>query len=253
MSGMLFFPPKDASAAVEGKWPVVIWLHEYSYAQGIVNKGPLISALLDAGIAVCIYDQLGFGTRNEEEARLFYQRYPKWSKMGRMVADVRWAVDALIEDERIDLGKIFVAGYSVGATTGLYSAALDERIAGVVSVCGFTPMRTNTEGKTAEGIYEYSHLHGLIPRLGFFAGTEERIPYDFHEILACIAPRPIMVIAPTWDQHANHLDVSRCMEEVKKVYHLLGAGGHVSFHAPDDYNRFSPAMQKLVTEWLSAQ
>ena len=253
MSGMLYFPAKEASTAGNDKWPVVIWLHEYSYAQGIASKGSLINAFLDAGIAVCIYDQLGFGTRNEEEARLFYQRYPKWSKMGRMLADVRWAVDALMENNRIDADKVFVAGYSVGAATGLYSAALDERIAGVVSVCGFTPMRTNTEGKTAEGIYEYSHLHGLIPKLGFFAGMENRIPYDFHEILACIAPRPMLVIAPTWDQYANHTDISRCMEEVKKAYTLLGAGEKVTYHAPDDYNRFSPAMQKQVIDWLSAR
>ena len=175
--------------------------------------------LVDAGYGVYVYDQIGFGTRIEE-GRLFYERFPGWSKMGRMAADVRWSVDALTETGIADPSRIYVAGYSLGGTVGLYSAALDERIAGVVSVCGFTPIRSNMGGKTAEGIYEYSHLHGLIPRLGFFAGEESRIPYDFDEILGCIAPRPMLIIAPEWDQYADKGDIERCINEVRKVYGL---------------------------------
>lgn len=106
-----------------------------------------------------------------------------------MVADVRWAIDELSAIEFLDKNKIMVVGYALGGTVALYSGALDPRISGVVSVSGFTPMRSDTTGKTAEGIYHYSHLHGLLPRLGFFVGEETRIPYDFHEILASLAPQ----------------------------------------------------------------
>ena len=132
------------------------------------------------------------------------------------------AVDALANLDFIDSTKIFVAGYSLGATVGLYAAALDERIAGVVSVAGFTPMRLNTPERGTEGIKAYSHLHGLLPRLGFFVGNEARIPYDFHEILACIAPRPVLVIAPVMDKDANLEDVKNCVEQAGKIYSLYG-------------------------------
>jgi pimeloyl-ACP methyl ester carboxylesterase len=170
-----------------------------------------------------------------------------------MVADVRWAVDALLELDFIDGRKIFVAGYSLGGTVGLYSAAVDDRIAGVVSVCGFTPMRSDTPGKTAEGIYAYSHLHGLLPRLGFFAGKEANIPFDFHEILAAAAPRPLLVVAPTWDQYASFTDIQVCLDEVKNVYQLYGKKNQVELFAPEDYNRFSDAMKDKMISWIKEQ
>ncbi len=249
MFGQLYFPSTKNSIKNDRKMPVIIYLHEYDYPMGYAGSGDIINKMVDAGFAVYAFDQIGFGTRIEE-GRLFYERFPTWSKMGRMVADVRYAVDALSEVEFIDPQKIYTAGYALGATVGLYSAALDERIAGTISVCGFSPMRFNAPGKTAEGIYGYSHLHGLIPRLGFFVGQETRIPWDFDEILACIAPRPVFVIAPSWDQYANLEDVRQCVAQVESVYGLYGSKQNLEVYVPEDYNRFSPAMLQEVLQWL---
>jgi hypothetical protein len=43
-------------------------------------------------------------------------------------------------------------------------------------------------------VARYSHERGLIPRLGFFVGHEDRIPYDFSELLGVLAPRPALVV-----------------------------------------------------------
>ena len=51
----------------------------------------------------------GFGSRIEE-GTLFYHRYPHWSKMGKMVADARGAVEAMINLDFIDGNKVNVAG-----------------------------------------------------------------------------------------------------------------------------------------------
>ena len=248
--GSVYYQADESGKVKAGKQPVVIWLHEYAYSMGIADAGEIISRIVNAGFAVYAADQIGFGTRLVDEARLFYDRFPHWSKMGRMVADVRWTVDALSELEFVDAQRIYVAGYSLGAAVGLYSSALDERIAGLVSVCGFSPMRLNTPGKTAEGIYEYSHLHGLIPRLGFFAKNETRIPYDFHEIIGAIAPRPLLIVAPAWDQYASFIDVQHCLNEATKVYDLYKAKDRITVFAPEDYNRFSDEMKDNVITWM---
>ena len=249
--GTLYYP-KLNSDSVTGKTkiPVVIYLHEYSYPTGY-GRGfqPLLGDLLEQGFAVYSMDQIGFGTRVAEGKR-FYERFPHWSKMGRMVADVRWAIDELSELDFIDSKQIFTAGYSLGGTVALYSAALDERIAGVVSVCGFTPMRPTTPKSGTGGIRRYSHIHGLIPRLGFFVGEESRIPYDFPEILGAIAPRPLLIIAPTWDRFADFNNVQECVNEVRKVYKLYNAAQNLDEFTPEDYNRFSPEMKKEVSDWL---
>jgi len=88
-----------------------------------------------------------------------------------------------------------------------------------------------------------------MPKLGFFAGEEDRIPYDFHEILASIAPRPLLIVAPTWDQYNSSEDVKRAVDEASNVYKLYGAEGKIQLEAPKDYNRFSPEMQEQVVKW----
>lgn len=247
----LYYPKDAAGNMKKGKLPVLIYQHEYDYSKGFSsyhNLQSFFEGMVDLGYAVFSYDMIGFGNRIDEGTR-FYERYPHWSKMGKMVVDLKGAVDALTYLNFVDSTKIFVAGYSLGATVSLYTAALDERIAGVVSVSGFTPMRLDTPDKGTEGIKAFSHLHGLIPRLGFFAGNEDRIPYDFHEILACIAPRPLLVIAPALDKTATLEDVRSSVAEAGKIYKLMGAPNKISIASPDDFNRFTNEMQERIYEW----
>ena len=256
--GNLYFPTDEAGNRTSGDLPVIIYLHEYAYAHGygrfmrelgVENSKSIIQGLVELGYAVYAFDQIGFGTRVEEGTH-FYRKNPHWSKMGKMVENTSAAAEMLANLEGIDPERIYAAGYALGATVGLYTAAVDERIAGVVSVCGFTPMRLDTPDKGTEGIMAYSHLHGLIPRLGFFVDEPGRTPYDFHEILACIAPRPLLVIAPTWDRDATFQDVRTCVTEAEQVYRFYGASGNIELHAPDDYNRFSHDMQQHFYTWI---
>jgi cephalosporin-C deacetylase-like acetyl esterase len=250
--GYLYYPLDEEGKIKNTDLPVVIWLHEYDYSKGFNSyhqAEALLRSMVGNGYGVFTYDMIGFGNRIEEGTR-FYDRYPHWSKLGKMVADVRGAVDAIVNLDFVDETKVYVAGYSLGATVGLYSAALDERIAGAVSVCGFTPMRLDTPDKGTEGIKAYSHLHGLLPRLGFFVNNESHIPYDYHEILACIAPRPLLVIAPLMDKDAVYADVVECIEHTAGVYGLYGKGNRIELFAPDDYNRFSPEMREKMYIWL---
>lgn len=250
--GYLYYP-RDNNGDLKGNnLPVVIYLHEYDYSKGFNSYHKvesLLQSFVDKGFAVFAYDMLGFGHRIEEGSR-FYNRYPHWSKMGKMVVDLRGAVDALSNLEFVDSTRIYAAGYSLGATVALYGAALDERIAGVVSVAGFSPMRLSTPNKGIEGIRAYSHLHGLLPRLGFFVGNEGRTPYDFHEIIASIAPRQILVIAPTMDKDAVLPDVTLAVEKARNIYSLYGAPDNLQLSTPDDFSRYSPAMREKTYEWL---
>ena len=187
--GDLYYP---ANTPPGTKLPTVIWLHGYSYPLGYmwVYRADLhpILALTQAGYAVLAFDQSGFGSRMAETGP-FYDRYPHWSQMGRMVEDARAAIDALEKDSLVDPQRISLFGYSMGGMVGLYTAALDPRVKGVVSISGFTPMRTDVASRGTGGIARYSVERGLIPRLGFFIGHEQQIPYDWDELIATIAPR----------------------------------------------------------------
>ena len=98
----------------------------------------------------------------------------------------------------------------------------------------------------------YSHLNGgQLPRLGFFVNNESHIPTDFHEILACIAPRPLLIIAPEMDKDACVSDVQNCVNQVKKVYELYNRQNNIELFIPDDYNRFSYPMREKTYKWVS--
>lgn len=253
--GYLYYPVDGKGNIKDAKLPIVIYLHEYDYSKGFSSKGydheiqSVFENLTKMGFGVFAFDMIGFGNRMEE-GFYFYERYPKWSKMGKMVADVRGAVDAISNLDFADSSKIFIAGYSLGGTVGLLSAAMDERIAGVVSIAGFTPLRTNTLDRGTEGIKTYSHLHGIIPKLGFFVGHENRIPVDFAEIIARIAPRPVLLIAPLLDKDAHIEDIKSCVEEVEKIYDLYNVKGDIQLFTPNDYNRFSTISRKHLYEWF---
>jgi dienelactone hydrolase len=250
--GNLYQTMKEPGKPVAGKLPVVIFLHGLTYHTGFSQLyADFVEKMVGRGFVVFAFDMLGCGSRIQEGTR-FYERYPHWSKLGKMVADVSSATDMLERLDFVDRERIYIAGYSLGATVGLFSAALDERIAGIASVCGFTPMRPSKGHAEIEGIRMYSHLHGLLPRLGFFTDDPSRIPVDYNEILACIAPRPLLVVSPILDRTAVSSDISSCLKQVREVYQLQGMEKNITFSEPHDYNHFHPSRQDEVLNWLDA-
>jgi hypothetical protein len=69
-------------------------------------------------------------------------------------------------------------------------------------------------------------------------------------VLALIAPRPAVIVAPKLDYHATAADVRACVEAADKVYELLAAKGKLVLLEPEDYGRFSPALQQVAFDAL---
>ncbi len=253
--GNLYYNPTVKSPA-----PAVIWLHPYSYHSGY-NEGygvqgtTVYHRLARQGYVVLAYDQCGFGLRLLE-GRDFYEDYPHWSRLGRMVYDVRSAVDFLAEGQGhaksemppIDRERIYVLGYSLGGMVGLYATALDERIAGVASFSGFTPLRTDTDAKTTGGIRRLWQWHALQPKLGLFQGREQEIPYDFDDVIAQIAPRPCLIVSPQRNRNADFEDIVACIERAREAWQAPNRLQHLT---PDDIDRFQKDQHTLFTNWCA--
>jgi len=171
--------------------------------------------------------------------------------MGKMVTDSRAALDAGAALDAIDPERIYAVGYALGGKIGLLTAALDERIKALAVVSGFDPLRLDSPEKGVEGVRQYSHLHGLIPRLGFFVGCEDRLPLDFDEVLALVAPRPALIVAPTLDRYARVEDVRREVEEVRRIYERHGRASALELKTPLEFNRFSDDLREQVCDWLA--
>ncbi len=265
-SGCLYLPK-----TYDGSKPVIIWLHPFSFPTGYKaayaaehdtwKAYDIIHAVPKAGFPVFTFDQLGFVRRIPEGAD-FYTRYPGWSKMGKMVRDVQSAVDFLrngesrdsfVTNSRFDVGDlgldrtpIYCVGYSLGGMVSLFSAALDDRISGVASFCGFTPMRTDTDSKSTGGLRRFWEWYGLLPRLGLYHGREHELPFDYEDVLDLIAPRECLLVTPIHDRDADYQDVCACIAKVRTAESKLT---HIS---PDDYSRFQPEQFSMVINWLES-
>lgn len=251
--GAIYYPTDNAGQIIlpeSGKLPIVIWSHKYVNTGFDVGLNPLIQDFLKQGIAVMTMDLLGYGSRIEEGS-LFYQRYPAWSKMGKMVADTQAAIVALKDIEFIDSEKIFLGGYALGGTSSLLTAALDDRVAGVAVSAAFTPWRAWSPDAAYEGNRAFSQLYGLIPKLGLFEGQELRIPVDFAEILSVLAPMPLLVISPSLDRHADLDAVKASVATAASNYQYVNASDQFTHAIPKSYNRFTREQQQQLVNWIS--
>ncbi|MEO6135505.1 MAG: dienelactone hydrolase family protein [Ginsengibacter sp.] len=246
----LYLPEKTNLniGSTKAKLPLVIFLHEYANGTGYRRNEEFFEQLTKKGFAVLTFDMIGYGTRIEE-FKNFYSRYPHWSIMGKMVADTRNIIsDAITRMPFIDSSNIFITGYALGGTVAMFTAALDHRIKGLAVASAFSSFRTTD--KTTEGIRHYSHLHGLIPRLGFFVGNEDRIPVDFEEIIATIAPTNLMIIAPKQDRHHPPDQIKSIVNFNIDLNKELKASHSLILKQPDTYDHFSKNMREDICNWI---
>jgi len=258
--GGVLYCPVDENGTIKlppgGKLPVVIYSHQYAYSTGF-SKGydkdgrngnaDLFKELVGKGFAVMAIDMFGFGTRIEE-ATNFYQRHPKWSKMGKMIRDVMGCIDAVEDLDYLDNEQVYLLGNTIGGSVSLMTAALDPRVAGVATVAAFSPWRTSNH--QYESLKTYSHLHGFIPRLGFFAENPQGVPLDFGEIIAAAAPKPLLIIAPDLDRYTNIPDLKNAMRPVSNIYKLYGNEDQFIVTYPHEINRMTREMYKEVADFF---
>lgn len=256
--GNLYFDPGKTEPR-----PAVIWLHPWNYSHGS-NEGYGVEGttiywrLAQEGYVVLCYDQVGFGDRLLEGPE-FYQKYPRWSRLGRAVYDVSRAVDYLVDGKGVTSGampaikkdEIYVLGYDFGGMVGLYATALDSRITAVASFCGFTPLRSDTDAKITGGIKRLWQWHALVPKLGLFQGNESKIPYDYDDIIKLIAPRRCLIVSPTRDRFADFGDVVACVDQARIAWQTQGKRNHLTHEKPDDTNRFQRDQQNMFISWLA--
>jgi pimeloyl-ACP methyl ester carboxylesterase len=169
-----------------------------------------------------------------------------------MVADTRAAIDAVAALPNADTGRVFLAGYDLGAQVALFTTALDDRVRGLALTSGIRALRLDAPAKGVEGIRHYSHQHGLLPRFGFFVDQPARLPLDDGDLLAMVAPRPVLAISPARDRYAPVEDVRKVTESARKVWTTAGKSDALRLETPMDFNRLTPAAVQRMVEWLAA-
>jgi hypothetical protein len=191
----------------------------------------------------------------EDDTEAIAGAYPRWD--GGRLAWRSWALsralDALADEEGVDAGRAVVAGRAGNGVAALLAAAFDDRFAAAVSsssgVLGAIPARLADDGEPG-GIAQLTRRHPdwFHPRLRHFAGREDQLPTDAHELLALVAPRPLLLVVGLRDSLETAAAVERAAEAARDAWDLLGAPAALAVQAPDDA---APAIERGL-HWAAA-
>lgn len=159
------------------------------------------------------------------------------------------AVDLLETLGYVDCEKIGAIGHSLGGHNALYTAVFEPRIKAVVTSCGFTGFHDYYGGKLAGWTSDR-----YMPRIrDVYENNPDKMPFDFHEVLAAIAPRAIFVAAPLHDSNFDNAGVRKVIAAAGGVYELLGAKDKLVAIYPDCAHDFPDDVRTRVYEWLQQE
>ena len=149
------------------------------------------------------------------------------------------ALDLLTSFPYVDASRGFGAiGHSLGGHNAIYTAVFDKRISVLASSCGFDSYLNYYDGDINRWYFGQGWCQiRYMPRMSNYRGQLAEIPFDFHEMLGALAPRPLFVNAPLHDSNFRWRSVDECAAAARPVYALLGGEGNLIVKHPDcDHN-----------------
>ena len=142
-----------------------------------------------------------------------------------------------------------VIGHSLGGHNAIYTAVFDERITVIASSCGFDSYLDYYDG--ADRVWHFGKgwcQDRYMAKLADYRGRLEEIPFDFHEMIGALAPRPFFVNAPLGDSNFRWRSVDEVIKAARDIYRLMGAPDHIQVEHPDCAHDFPTTMRQRAYE-----
>lgn len=155
-------------------------------------------------------------------------------------------VDFLLTREEVDAKRIGVIGHSLGGHNAIFLAAFDERLRCVISSCGFCSFARYMKGD----LTGWSH-DGYMPIIRTeFDRNPAKVPFEFTEVLASLAPRPFFTCSPTGDSNFDVTGVKDCVAAALPVYKLWDAEKKLVAEYPQAGHEFHEETRKKAYRFL---
>jgi len=228
------------------KLPAMLALHETDpIGKGSVDgQGKNLNLayakeLAQRGYVVIAPDYPSFGDLKDYDFKK--DRYQ--SGMMKSIFDDMRCVDLLQARKDVDPERIGVIGHSLGGHSAMFAGAFDTRLKVIVSSCGWTLFDYYNIGE--EGSKKYGGQLGpwaqerYMPLLRDRYNLDaEKIPFDFDEIIAVLAPRAFFSNSPVNDGNFNVEGVRKGISNAVEVYNFLKAQNNLQVRYPVSEHNF---------------
>jgi dienelactone hydrolase len=124
-------------------------------------------------------------------------------------------------------------GHSLGGHNSIFTAVFDTRLKVIVTSCGFDSVLDYKGGNLKGWVQERYML-----KMGGYLGKPQEVPFDYYELIACLAPRHLFVNAPLRDSNFKWDSVDRIAAAAAGVYRLYDAVGRIQIRHPDSDHDF---------------
>jgi esterase/lipase len=152
------------------------------------------------------------------------------------------AVDVLVSLPEVDPDRIGCTGVSLGGHNGLFVGVFDPRLKVIVTSSGFDSFLDYMNGDPT-GWCQTRYM----PRIETVYGKDpSKIPFDFPEVLAAIAPRAIYIHAPQSDANFRVDSVKRCEAAARSVFRLFDSDDRLVATYPPGGHGF-PIEERLAS------
>jgi len=184
------------------------------------------------GLAIMFGGEIAPDSAEAAESALTALTPPGAERSQRTGAIAAWAwgylaaLEALSTDPRIDHARISLWGHSRNGKAALLAAALDPRPAAVIALqpgTGGGSLQRDAVGESIAQITE-SYPHWFAPAYASWAGREAELSVDQHQLLALIAPRPVLMGAARRDRWSDPHGAWLAARAASSAWELLGAG-----------------------------
>lgn len=210
--------------------------------------------LAERGYVVIAPDYPSFGDQKDYNFKT--DRYASATMKG--IFDNMRCVDLLQARADVDPERIGVIGHSLGGHNAMFVSAFDTRLKVVVSSCGWTLMHDYFNGDTAAArkyggkLWPWAQERYMPLFRTKYHLDPDKVPFDFDEVIAAIAPRAFFSNSPLYDANFNVEGVRKGVKNVSEVYRFLDAENALKVFYPPSQHDFPPQIRGKAYHFIDS-